>query len=170
MKPFRFCPADATPLEDPDAEGGSRCPRCGRSWYRNSSPTAGAAIVRDEKALVCVRAREPEKGRLDVPGGFLLPGEDPIAGLKREVKEELGVDIAVDVEDCISMVPHRYGEEGDFVLALGFVARVVAGEIAPNDDVADVRWATEVELDDLDFAWPHDRELIRKALTREERE
>ncbi|MDQ4094899.1 MAG: NUDIX hydrolase [Actinomycetota bacterium] len=119
---------------------------------------------------MCVRAREPEKGRLDVPGGFLLPGEDPIAGLKREVKEELGVDIAVDVEDCISMVPHRYGEEGDFVLALGFVARVVAGEIAPNDDVADVRWATEVELDDLDFAWPHDRELIRKALTREERE
>ena len=125
--------------------------------------------MQDGRALVSVRAREPEKGRLDVPGGFLLAGEDPITGLKREVKEELGVDIAVDVEDCVSMVPHRYGEEGDFVLALGFVARIIGGEIAPNDDVADVRWVVEDELDGIDFAWPHDRELIRKALTREER-
>ena len=168
MKPFRFCPADATRLEDPDAEGGSRCPRCGRSWYRNSSPTAGCALVRDGKALVCVRAREPEKGRLDVPGGFLLPGEHPIDGLKREVNEELGVEIDVGIGDCVSMVPHRYGEEGDFVLALGFVARLVGDDIVPSDDVEAVHWVGTDELDRLDFAWPHDRELVKKALEREE--
>ena len=170
MKPFRFCPACATPLEDPDGEGGARCPRCDRSWYRNSAPTAGCAIVVDGKALVTVRGREPEKGRLDVPGGFLLPGEDPILGLRREVKEELGVDIDVDVSDCLSMVPHRYGREGDFVLALGFKARLVGGEVAPADDVEAVQWVQAGELDDLDFAWPHDRELVRKALEREETE
>ena len=114
-----------------------------------------------------VRAREPEKGRLDVPGGFLLPGEDPITGLKREVKEELGVDIEVGVGDCISMVPHRYGEEGDFVLALGFRARITGGEIAPTDDVEEVHWVSKDDLDDLDFAWPHDRDLIREALKSE---
>ena len=124
--------------------------------------------MRDGAALVSVRAREPEKGRLDVPGGFLLPGEDPITGLKREVREELGVEIDVDVEDCISMVPHRYGEEGDFVLALGFRARLLGGRVVPNDDVEEVRWVGADELDDLDFAWPHDRDLIRKALEREE--
>ena len=41
------------------------------------APTAGAAIVKDGRALVTVRAREPEKGKLDVPGGFLGPFEDP---------------------------------------------------------------------------------------------
>jgi 8-oxo-dGTP diphosphatase len=113
---------------------------------------------------VTVRAREPEKGKIDVPGGFLKPGEDPIDGLKREVKEELGVDIEASVRDCLTMAPHVYGEEGDYVLALGFRARLVGGEPAPADDVADLRWVGPEELDQLDFAWPHDRELVRRAL------
>ena len=124
--------------------------------------------MREGKALVAVRGREPEKGKLDVPGGFLMVGELPLDGLKREVKEELGVEIEVEMEDCISMATHTYGEEGDYVLSLGFAAHLLSGDIVPNDDVADVRWVKAEELDDLDFAWAHDRELIRKALDREE--
>ena len=165
MKPFRFCPACASQLDQRDGEGGARCPSCGRTWYQNSSPTVGCVIVDGERALVTVRAREPEKGRLDVPGGFLLPGEDPIEGLEREIREELGLTIEVSVEDCLSMTPHVYGSEGDYVLALGFRARSFGGRLAAADDVADVRWVATEELDDLDFAWPHDRELVRKALT-----
>ncbi len=60
-----------TRLEEPKPSGGTRCPLCGRSWYRSSAPALGAAIVRDGKALVTVRAYEPEKGRVDVPGDFL---------------------------------------------------------------------------------------------------
>ena len=169
MKPFVFCPACAARLDDPDGEGGLRCPSCGRSWYRNSSPTVGCVLVRDGKALVSVRGKDPEKGKLDVPGGFLLPGEHPIDGLKREIKEELGVEIDVEVEDCLSMATHHYGDEGDWVLALGFGARLVTNEIEASDDVAEVRWVAREELDDLDFAWPHDRELVKRALDREEK-
>ncbi len=168
MKPFVFCPACGRPLQQPDAEGGAECRSCGRHWYRNSAPTAGAAIVRGGRALVTVRAREPERGRLDVPGGFLQWGEHPIDGLKREVKEELGVEIDVAVRDCVSMVPHRYGEEGDYVLSLGFRARHVSGEPSASDDVAEIRWVGMDELDDLDFAWEHDRDLVRHALEQEE--
>jgi NADH pyrophosphatase NudC (nudix superfamily) len=166
VKPFRFCPACGTRLPaEPDAEGGRECPACGRVWYRSFSPTAGAAIVRDDRALVTVRAREPEKGRIDVPGGFLRLGEKPVDALKREVQEELGIELEASVEDCLQMVPHRYGKEGDWVLALGFAARLVGHDhIEPGDDVAEAKWVTEAELDELDFAWEHDRELIRKAL------
>lgn len=128
------------------------------------APTAGAAIVKDGRALATVRARDPEKGRLDVPGGFLGPGEHPLDALKREVREELGIEIDARVEDLVSMVPHTYGDEGDVVLALGFKARWVAGEPTPADDVAEIRWLTQDELQTADFAWPHDRELLRKAL------
>jgi ADP-ribose pyrophosphatase YjhB (NUDIX family) len=128
------------------------------------APTAGAAIVRDGRALATLRARDPERGRFDVPGGFLKPTEHPIHGLKREVREELGIEIDADVTDCISMVPHSYGTEDDWVLALGFKVRWVSGEPAPADDVADIRWVRQGELDDLDFAWAHDRDLLRKAL------
>lgn len=168
MKPFVYCPACGRELKEPNDEGGAECESCGRSWYRNSAPTCGAAIVRDGRALLCVRAREPEKGRLDVPGGFLNGGEDPIEGLKREIREELGVEVDVSVSDCISMVPHRYGAEGDYVLALGFRARLRSGEPGASDDVADILWVGKDELDDLDFAWEHDRELVRHALEKEE--
>lgn len=164
MRPFLFCPSCATRLADADGDGGSKCPSCGRVWFRDASPTAGAAIVHDGKALVTQRAREPEKGRFDVPGGFLRPEEEPIEGLRREVREELGVEIDSSIEDCVSMVPHRYGEDGDWVLALGFRARLVSGDPTPADDVAAFKWVTTEELDGLDFAWPHDRELIRRAL------
>jgi ADP-ribose pyrophosphatase YjhB (NUDIX family) len=164
MKPFDFCPACAARLDSPDGEGGAQCPSCGRSWYQSSSPAVGAAIVQDGRALVTVRAREPEKGRLDIPGGFLQPGEHPIDGLKREVKEELGVVIESSTDDCISMAVHTYGAEGDFNLALDFRARLVEGEIEAADDVAEVRWLKAEELDEADFAWPHNRDAVRKAL------
>jgi hypothetical protein len=65
------------------------------------------------------------------------------------------------------MAVHTYGEDGPFVLALGFAARMVEGEPEPADDVAEFRWVGVDELDDLDFAWPHDRELVEIALQME---
>jgi 8-oxo-dGTP diphosphatase len=111
-----------------------------------------------------MRGTEPMKGKFDVPGGFLLAGEDPIDGLRREVREETGLEIEVSMDDCLQIVPHTYGDEGDFVLSIGFKARLVSGEPKPDDDVAELRWVTEGEIDDLDFAWDHDRDLFRKAL------
>lgn len=164
MKPFRYCPACAARLQGPDDDGAYQCPECKREWYRPFAPTAGAAIVKDGRVLVTLRARDPEKGRFDVPGGFLRTGEDPIAGLKREIREELGIEIEVLVEDCLQMVPHLYGDDGDFVLSLGFMARMTSGDPMPRDDVAELRWLDLSELEQLDFAWEHDRELARKAL------
>jgi ADP-ribose pyrophosphatase YjhB (NUDIX family) len=169
LKPFNFCPSCSSELDARDHEGGATCPNCGRVWYRNSSPTAGAVIVKGDRALVTVRAGEPEMGRIDVPGGFLQAGEHPIDGLKREVKEELGVEIDVGVDDCLTMATHRYGENGDFVLSLGFRVGMVSGEPKATDDVADIKWVTKDDLDGLDFAWPHDKELVRKALEKGEK-
>jgi ADP-ribose pyrophosphatase YjhB (NUDIX family) len=162
-EPFKFCPADGTRLEGPRPSGGARCPLCGHSWYRNSVPAVGAVIVEAGKALVSVRAREPEKGRIDLPGGFLEVGEHPVDGLVREAKEELGVEIEV-VGPPILLATHTYGPQGHYVLAIGFRASIVGGEPHPTDDVAKVRWIAAEELDATDFAWEHDREMVRAAL------
>ena len=162
-EPFRFCPADGTPLGEPRPSGGVRCPECSRSWYRNSAPSVGAAIVDGDRALVTVRAVEPEKGKVDVPGGFLEVGEHPVEGLMREVREELGVEVQVD-ENPVLLATHTYGPEGNWVLAIGLRARIVEGEPRPADDVAEVRWISIGEVDGTDFAWEHDREFVRSAL------
>lgn len=162
-EPFRFCPADGSKLGEPRESGGVTCPTCGRSWYRNSAPSVGAAIVRDGRALVTVRGIEPEKGKIDVPGGFLEVGEHPVDGLAREAREELGVEVEV-VGDPAMLAVHTYGEDGMYVLAIGFRARIVEGEPEPADDVAEIRWISADEVDGLDFAWEHDRKLVKAAL------
>lgn len=164
MPKFKFCPWCASELEPPGNDSGAHCPNCDKTWYHNAAPTAGCVIVRDGRALVTKRARHPEKGRFDIPGGFLDPNEDPISGVRREVSEELGMTIEVTYEDLIQAVPHRYGEEGDWVLAIGFIARRASGEPEPADDVAEVRWVNADEVAEVDFAWEHDRELVKRAL------
>jgi 8-oxo-dGTP diphosphatase len=121
----------------------------------------GVAIVRDGKALVTVRALEPEKGKVDVPGGFVEVGEHPVRGLEREVREELGVEVE---ENPVLLATHTYRPDGIWVLAIGFLARLVDGEPSPADDVAGIRWVSAEDIDEIDFAWEHDRRLVRVAL------
>jgi ADP-ribose pyrophosphatase YjhB (NUDIX family) len=168
VKPFRFCPACGTSIDEPKPEVGSTCPSCERTWYRNSSPTVGAVIVRDGKALVSRRGSDPHKGQLDSPGGFLEAGEDALEGLRREIREELGVEIDVSHDDFIAATVHPYGDEGDPVLAMSYAARLISGEPEPDDDVAEVLWVDEDELEGLDFAWEHNRVDTRRALQREQ--
>ena len=164
MKPFDFCPSCATKLEASNDGEGKTCPKCERSWYRSSSPTAGCVIVSDGKALITKRGMEPEKGRYDIPGGFLHAGEDVLDGLRREIKEELGVEIDVTFGDFVQAVPHEYGAEGDYTLALGFFARIASGVPEAADDVAELKWVSLDEIDEIPFAWEHDRSLVRRAL------
>lgn len=84
------------------------------------------------------------------------------------MREELGVEIDVSFEDFLQAIPHTYGAEDDWVLSSGFVASIRLGIPSPADDVAEIIWAQDSELDDLDFAWEHDRSLARLALQRAE--
>jgi 8-oxo-dGTP diphosphatase len=125
--------------------------------------------VSGDRALVTVRAREPYSGKIDVPGGFLEVGEHPVDGLKREVREELGLEIEVDPTPVL-LAPHAYGPEGVWALAIGFRARVLEGTPDPADDVAEARWIDAGEVDSVDFAWEHDRGFVRAALAQRDQE
>jgi len=119
--------------------------------------------VEGDRVLVTVRGIEPEKGRMDLPGGFVEVGEHPRDALTREAREELGVEVEVE-ERSMLLAVHTYGADGEYVLAIGFRARIISGEPSPADDVAEIRWVKEEEIDALDFAWEHDRRIARQAL------
>ena len=134
-EPYRFCPADGTKLEAKGGESsGVSCPTCGRSWYRSSAPAVGAAIVEGDRVLVTVRGIEPEKGKIDLPGGFVEVGEHPRDALVREAREELGVEVEVEERPMLLAI-HTYGADGEYVLAMGFRAGIISGEPRPTDDV-----------------------------------
>jgi hypothetical protein len=73
--------------------------------------------------------------------------------------------VEVEVEERpMLLAVHTYGSDGEYVLAIGFRARIVSGDPDPADDVAEIRWVPEEEVDTLDFAWEHDRRIARQAL------
>ncbi len=120
-----------------------------------------AAVIRqDGRVLIAQRPPEGMLGGLwEFPGGKQEPHETLPECLQREIREELGINIAVD-EPLVS-VKHSYTH---FKITLhAFTCRLLAGQPQALG-VADWRWAT---LDELDaFAFPRTDQQIIAALRR----
>lgn len=151
---WKFCPRCACELELERGRG--RCRRCGLAVYANPAPTANALCLDDEgHVLLARRARDPYRGRWDLPGGFLEEGEHPLLALRREVREETRLD--VEPLDFIGAFVDWYSEDGTGVstLNLYWTARLSAGEPRPADDVSELAWFASHELpppEELAFA------------------
>jgi ADP-ribose pyrophosphatase YjhB (NUDIX family) len=133
------CPRCGGPLAG-SAEALS-CPRCGSHYYANSAPTASALVEDDRgRLLLGRRALEPYRGFWDTIGGFLHEGESPEEGLRREVKEETGLEI--EIGPFLGVWMDRYGQADESVhtLNLFWVVRAAGGELAAADDVSELAW------------------------------
>ena len=104
LEDWRFCPRCGADLAGVAAR--LACARCGFIVYASSKPTAGALCVDDGRVLLARRAHPPFKGFWDIPGGFLDEGENPLDGLRRELKEETG--LAVEPERFLGIWIDRY--------------------------------------------------------------
>ncbi len=130
---------------------------CGLVHYAASAPAVAALVLDDAgRVLLGQRAVEPDAGRWDALGGFLDEGEDPTAGLRRELAEEAGVEI--EVGRYVGAFVDRYGDDSDATSVLNLVweARIVQGTPVPADDVAELGWFARDALpadDELAFRW-----------------
>lgn len=118
---------------------------------------AAALIFRSGKLLITQRHAKAHLGGLwEFPGGKREPGETYEECLAREIREELGVEIAVG--NCFAAISHEYPEKQ--VRLKFFLAKLMDGEPQPLDCAA-VRWVTKAGLDDLEFP-AADKQLLAK--------
>ena len=111
---MKFCPNCGAPLE---VAPPSVCGRCAYQLYVNARPTA-SLIVHDggERFLALRRAREPQAGLWETPGGFCDGWEEPAAAAVREGREELGVDVTLG--DFVGMYVGSYLFQGELLPVL----------------------------------------------------
>ena len=143
MSDYQFCPyCTGTYAELGHVQ---TCQSCGRTVWHNSSPCAGAMILREGRLLLVKRGVEPFKGWWGIPAGFLEPGEHPADGAAREVLEE--TDLRVAVGELVGTYVDVYGEEaGKYTLTMYYLAGVVGGEPRAGDDAAAIKWFSLAEL------------------------
>ena len=91
---FLYCPECGSSHFEVNNEKSKKCADCGFVYYFNPS-SATVALILNEKSelLVCRRAKEPAKGTLDLPGGFIDMNETGEEGVAREVLEETGLKV-----------------------------------------------------------------------------
>jgi 8-oxo-dGTP pyrophosphatase MutT (NUDIX family) len=91
---FNFCPSCASKKINFEEGKVFRCPDCGFVYYHNIAAATGCLIsvpsAEGEQLIFTVRGKEPGKGLMDMPGGFVDVGEGALEGLYRELKEEIG--------------------------------------------------------------------------------
>ena len=136
------------------------CPACGLVIYDNPAPTASALVLRDGRLMLTRRARPPQEGLWDLPGGFVDPLELPEDAAVRELREETGLEIRI--ERLLGFFLDTYGDDGVATLNVYYVASVAGGDEAPADDVSEIGWFPLHEVPLAEIAFPNGREAIER--------
>ena len=158
---YRFCPrcgAAAKIVEQRIVT----CAVCDLVLFINAAAAAGV-IIRDARGylLFVVRQHEPDKGKLGLPGGFVEFGESVEDSVRREVREEINLELA-DVRYLCSF-PNEYEYKGVRyqTLDLFFEAQVNDQTgLHGNEEVAEIVLLAprEIELERIAFG------SVRKAV------
>lgn len=148
---FRFCPSCSSAGFSFDGEKLFTCSSCGFTYYINPAAAVAAVIVSpDGRIVLTVRRHEPRSGCLDLPGGFVDINESAEDAVRREIREELGLETRTC--SLFTSSPNEYIFNGlkYFTCDMGFICTADDLEnMKPADDVSE---AILVHPDDIDFS------------------
>jgi NAD+ diphosphatase len=138
-----FCGKCGSPVERVNAGWATRCTGCGREEYPRTDP-AVICLVHDGGESVLL-ARQPiwPPARYSVLAGFVEAGESLEACVAREIREEVGIEVA-DIR-YLGSQPWPFPRS----IMVGFAAVAVdpaAALVLADDEIEDARWCTRAEV------------------------
>jgi ADP-ribose pyrophosphatase YjhB (NUDIX family) len=108
----------------------------------------GALIFKRESILLVERGKQPLKGYWSLPGGVLEVGEHLADAIRREVKEETGLDVLPQsvVEIFERIMRDKNGKPEYHYVLVDYICKVTGGELLPADDASRAEWVRRKDL------------------------
>lgn len=147
---FDFCPKCGSSFFHSRDKGRSyQCDTCHFHYFINNSAAVACLIFNSSGDLLLTRrAFEPNKGMLDLPGGFVEPLETVEEAVVREIKEELNLHV-INMTYLVSfpnLYPFSNFEVPTVDLALVCETSSLS-HLHPGDDVASVEFIHPAKID-----------------------
>lgn len=163
---FRYCPRCGADGYEDYAQRAKRCRSCSLVYFHNVA-SAVACILRNKAGeyLFVRRAKEPARGTLDLAGGFVDPMESVEEAVRREIKEETGLQ--VEHLQYLTSRPNIYPYSGIEVYTsdLFFLVDCDSFEGATaSDDAAELVITTLEDLRSEDFGLQSIRGFMAELL------
>ena len=156
----KFCGRCGTPTRTRANERAKECPACSLIVYPRVSPAMMALVTRGREMLLA-RANRFTTGMFSALAGFVEPGETIEDCVRREVREEVGVEVG-DITYFASQswaFPHS--------LMIAYTATWAGGEIRIDDEeIAEARWFHVDDLPKLPMSVSIARKLIEATAAR----
>jgi NAD+ diphosphatase len=140
QRDHRYCGRCGQEMGAAEGERAMRCDSCELLVYPRISPCVITLVTRGEEMLLAQAARF-RRPMFSTLAGFIEAGESAEDTLRREVREEVGIE--VDDLTYFGSQPWPFPNQ----LMLGYFAEYAAGEIRPDDnEIAEARWFHPSEL------------------------
>ena len=136
----QFCGRCGARTEHVRGERARRCPECGLVSYPRLTPPIIVLIERDDRILLA-RGHAFAAGRFGIVAGFVEPGESLEDAVRREVREEVSIELGEVMYFGSQPWPFPHG------IMIGFRAEHLAGEITIDEgELAEAAWYRWDEL------------------------
>lgn len=170
LEVFHFCPKCGSRDFEIHNALSRHCANCGFTFYQNPRASTAAFILNGKgELLVARRGKEPAKGTLDLPGGFVDNDENAEQGMVREIKEETGLAVLPEAVEYQFSIPNVYHYSGMDIhtLDLFFLCHVSDdAEVKANDDAAELQWLPLREVYVERFGLRSIRQAVHRFLVR----
>ncbi|PZX20373.1 mutator protein MutT [Breznakibacter xylanolyticus] len=162
-KVLHYCPKCGSREFPFDGHKSFRCRQCDFHFFINTAAAIAAVIENDRgEILLTRRAFAPNQGMLDLPGGFVDPLESAEEALRREIDEELHLEVTQS--QYLISFPNEYVFSNFTVYTtdLGFVVRVKDfSHITACDDISGYLFVAPGEIDYTQICAPSIERIIR---------
>lgn len=148
---FRFCPNCQSQNFDFENCVKFHCNDCGFVYYHNIAAAVAVILKFEDKILFTVRNVDPDKGKWDLPGGFIDPNENVQEAACREIKEELGLDLQPSDLVFVTTSPNNYLYKNVpyRTMDMFFECELFSDKITikAEDEIKELLWVKTSEID-----------------------